>query len=193
MRLNLGEQAAPVEPIAEGDPLPPHDVSVPSAAVTLDLLYRAHRPKLLRFARRRTRGELAPDIIQQLFLRLAARASGAIATIAAPDAYLQRAARNLIRDEARAADRRSAHLHLCADDLPLVAPDQIAALEARDMLRRLESIVAHLHPRTREIFLAHRIDGFSYAEIASRMGLSIKTVEKHMSRAIAYLGRHLSE
>ena len=38
-------------------------------------------------------------------------------------------------------------------------------------------------------FLAHRIDGYGYAEIAHRTGLSIKTVEKHMSRAIAALDR----
>ena len=47
-------------------------------------------------------------------------------------------------------------------------------LELRDTLRRLEHAVSKLKPRTREIFLAHRIHGFTYAEIAERTGLSIR-------------------
>jgi RNA polymerase sigma-70 factor (ECF subfamily) len=48
-----------------------------------------------------------------------------------------------------------------------------------------------LKPLTREIFLACRLDGYSYAEIAQRTGLSVRGVEKQMSRAIKKLGQHL--
>jgi RNA polymerase sigma-70 factor (ECF subfamily) len=186
MRLNLDEEAACVGGVAEGDPLPPDNRASRPAASELEILYRTHRLKLLRFVRRRSRPDQAADIVQQLFARLAGQAMPAIE---APAAYLRQAARNLIRDEARGAERRSMQLHLCLDEVPLVAPDQVAALEARDMLQRFETAMARLDPRTREIFLAHRIDGYSYAEIAVRTGLSVKTVEKHMSRAIAFLGR----
>jgi len=192
MRLILDDQLPLVATVSEADPLPPADRTTPPAADTLEQLYRTHWRKLLRFARRRGPPDLAGDIVQKLFARLAAQAgaSGAIAPIVAPDAFLQQAARNMLRDEARAAARRSAHLHVCADDVPLAAPDPVALLEARDRLQRLEVAVARLAPRTREIFLAHRIDGYSYGEIAHRTGLSVKTVEKHMSRAIAFLGRN---
>ena len=73
--------------------------------------------------------------------------------------------------------------------MALRSADQLAALEARDRLRRIENTLLHLKPRTREIFLAHRLDGYSYAEIAARTGLNIKTVEMHMTRAIAYLAQ----
>jgi RNA polymerase sigma-70 factor (ECF subfamily) len=72
---------------------------------------------------------------------------------------------------------------------PLV--DQVAVLESRDTLRSLEMAMSKLKPRTREIFVAHRLDGLSYAEIASRTGLSIKGVEKQMSKAIAKIDRLL--
>jgi RNA polymerase sigma-70 factor (ECF subfamily) len=62
-------------------------------------------------------------------------------------------------------------------------------LEARDMLRRLEGAVAKLPLRTREIFLAHRLDGLTYTEIAARTGLSVKGVEKQMSKAIHQVRR----
>jgi len=64
-------------------------------------------------------------------------------------------------------------------------------MEQRDTLRRIERAVEKLKPRTREIFLAHRVDGLSYAEIAERTGLSIKGVEKQMSKAIAKIDRML--
>ena len=64
-------------------------------------------------------------------------------------------------------------------------------LETRDMLRRVETAVLRLRPRTREIFMAHRIEGLSYAEIAQRTGLTVKGVEKQMSKAIATLDRML--
>jgi len=121
----------------------------------------------------------------------AARADAAAPAIEAPEAYLRQTARNLLRDEARAAERHSARLHVCLDDVPIAAPDPVVALEARDMLRRFEAALARLDPRTREIFLAHRIDGYTYGEIAARTGLSVKTIEKHMSRAIASLGRQV--
>ena len=37
--------------------------------------------------------------------------------------------------------------------------------------------------------MAHRLDGFSYAEIAEHTGMSVKGVEKQMSRAIVELRR----
>lgn len=59
------------------------------------------------------------------------------------------------------------------------------------MLRRLEAAMLKLKPKTREIFMAHRPDALSYAEIAERTGLSVKGVEKQMSKAIAQIDRML--
>jgi RNA polymerase sigma-70 factor (ECF subfamily) len=78
-------------------------------------------------------------------------------------------------------------LHVPADDAVLTGTDTEAQLEARDMLERLETAMLRLRPLTREIFMAHRLDGYTYREIAERTGLSLKRVEKHMSRAIAQL------
>jgi RNA polymerase sigma-70 factor (ECF subfamily) len=69
--------------------------------------------------------------------------------------------------------------------------DQVAVLESRDTLRRLELAMKKLKPKTRDIFMAHRIEGLSYAEIAARTNLSVKGVEKQMSKAIAKIDRLL--
>lgn len=46
-----------------------------------------------------------------------------------------------------------------------------------------------LPEKTRHIFIAHRIEGLSYAEIAERTGLTVKGVEKQMSKALVALDR----
>ncbi|MFX8262640.1 sigma factor-like helix-turn-helix DNA-binding protein, partial [Acinetobacter baumannii] len=73
--------------------------------------------------------------------------------------------------------QRSLAQHVPADEESLAGPDMIAALEARDLLNRLQGALMRLNPKTREIFLAHRVDGVSYSDIAKRMGLSVKGVE----------------
>ena len=116
--------------------------------------------------------------------------AGKLRRVEQPEAFLRQVSTNLLRDWGRAAALRlrlQPTLELASDH----QLDQVAALEARDTLRRLEHALSKLKPKTREIFLAHRIDGFTYAEIAERTGLSVKGVEKQMSKAIAKIDRLL--
>jgi RNA polymerase sigma-70 factor (ECF subfamily) len=60
-----------------------------------------------------------------------------------------------------------------------------------DLRRRLEEAVASMPRVQREIFLAHRLDAMSYAEIATRTGLSVRQVERHMAKAIYKLCKQM--
>lgn len=68
-------------------------------------------------------------------------------------------------------------------------PQQLDDAEIR---RRLERAMRRVPRRTREVFLAHRLDGMSYREIAERTGLSVREVERHMMRAIIAMDRALN-
>lgn len=57
-------------------------------------------------------------------------------------------------------------------------------------LARMERALLAMPHRTRSIFLAHRIDGLSYARIAKATGLSQYRVERHMLAAIRCLSRY---
>jgi len=177
--------------LEEGDPLPPDHDRAPLQPDPLESLYREERPSLLRFLSRWTGRDKAEDIVQQVFSRMAGKPNDETGPIVAPKAYLRKAAHNVLHDEARTASRSCAHQHIPIEDLSLSGGDPVAALEARDRLARIEQAVLRLKPLTREIFLACRLDGYSYAEIAERTGLSVRGVEKQMSRAIKQLGRHL--
>lgn len=156
----------------------------------LNGLYRARAAGLRRYvARRIDCTEDALDFVQEAFARLLGTGARRTAEMSHPEAYLQRVARNLLLDRKKTDVRRAASLHIVVDDEQISGPDPHRLLESRDMLRRLEAAMLRLKPRTREIFLAHRLDGLSYAEIADRTGLSVKGVEKQMSKAIAQIDR----
>ncbi len=178
--------------IGEDDPIPPEDRAQVGSQPDLDELYRAHASRLTRFLARRTGSrDDAQDLVQDVFSRFAGLGQAKVNTIERPEAYLNRVTRNLLRNLVKTKSRRSAHLHVVADNESLAGPDQQRLLESRDMLRRLEAAMLKLKPKTREIFMAHRLDGMSYAEIAERTGLSMKGVEKQMSKAIAHIDRTL--
>ena len=63
-------------------------------------------------------------------------------------------------------------------------PDPAAAARARAALERMPA-------RTRMIFIANRVEGLSYAEIARREGLFRWQVRRHMLRAIRIIARDL--
>lgn len=181
---------ATIPRLDEDDPLPPED-RVVRPSLALDDLYRVHGPRLLRYFSRRADRQDAGDLVHESFVRFANSDACRERAIECPEAYLNQIATNLLRDRAKSAVQRSLASHVAADDVPLAGPDLVAALEARDKLNRLQTALMRLKPKTREIFLAHRLDGLSYKQIAERSGLSVKGVEWHMTKAIDHLDRVL--
>jgi RNA polymerase sigma-70 factor (family 1) len=67
-------------------------------------------------------------------------------------------------------------------------------LECKELRRSMERIIQRLPDDQRKIFLMHREHQYTYPEIAVRLGISVKTVEKKMSMALRVLrGGYLSE
>lgn len=52
---------------------------------------------------------------------------------------------------------------------------------------KLQKALAQIPENARIVFLMNRIEGLTYSEIAVRLGLSVKAIEKRMSEAIAVL------
>jgi RNA polymerase sigma factor (sigma-70 family) len=188
-------RAAPVgeprAPLAESDPLPPENdrPKSPGATIGLGQLYREHSARLRRYFTVHTSRADADDLVQETFARLAGVTARTAVSIDQPRAYVNRIANNLITEQARFAARRSSALHVSDDDVQLTGTDPVAHLEARDRLQRLEAAMAVMKPATREIFMAHRLDGDTYREIAARTGRSLKGIEKQMGKALYIINR----
>jgi len=59
---------------------------------------------------------------------------------------------------------------------------RIAALVAA-----MEAVVAAMDPVTRDIFVQHRLDGWSYRRISDEYGISVAEVERHIAEAVRTL------
>ncbi|MCM1518509.1 MAG: RNA polymerase sigma-70 factor [Pseudoflavonifractor sp.] len=94
-------------------------------------------------------------------------------------AYMYRAVRNecLLRLRSRRYDVER--------EMPEEITDEVVDTSERDA--RLWDAIGHLPDRCREIFLMSKRDGLTNADIASELGLSVKTVENQMTKAFKTL------
>lgn len=147
--------------------------------------------ELLNFLSRQIRDrDAAADLVQEAYARVAAVLRSGEA-IAEPRAFLYRTARNLIVDRHR---RREVRGENQADDDTALAPAEAmpappafepeTALSASRNAQALLDTIAALPLRCREAFILHKFDGLSQAEVAARMGISVKMVERHVKLAL---------
>jgi len=100
-----------------------------------------------------------------------------------PEAFLMRTALNLSIDAHRTSVSHGESVLLEEVVLVDASPAIEDVLLARERLARLSICLGRLSEKSRSIFLAHRVDGLTYREIADRHDLSITTVEKHIAKA----------
>ena len=157
----------------------------------LQLIFEQNREQLLRYLRAHGAGDAAEDVLQELWLKVAAAASGPIGS---PRNYLFRAATNLMIDRRRSetqAQRREIEWSGLADRLPGSAtndPGPERDFDARRRLALVQAELAKLPPRALSIFRQHRIDGRTQREIAAAMGLSASTIESDLRMVYRLLG-----
>ncbi|WIW89573.1 RNA polymerase sigma factor [Sphingobium sp. V4] len=154
-------------------------------------IYREESPALVRFFRKRLRSpDEAEDLAQETLTRFL-RASP-VTQILTPQAYLKRIAGNLLRDRAESASSRLADLSVPLDESmePQTPYDQHRELVGREELEHFNVVLQQLKPRTLEIFLMCRVDGYTYKEAAKKLGMTLFGIKWHMLKAIEHIDRH---
>jgi RNA polymerase sigma-70 factor (ECF subfamily) len=145
-----------------------------------------------RLARRLGSAEVADEALQDTYLRL--QKGPEIGPIRRPTDYLFRIALNIAADRRRAEARKLTttevdELLQIADEAP--NPERVA--EARSELKALELALAELPERRRDIFKAVLLDNIPRRDIAKRFGISIRTVDFEIQRALEHGMRRLEQ
>jgi RNA polymerase sigma factor (sigma-70 family) len=141
--------------------------------------------KLRRLLRSRGRSvDDTDDLIQEAFLRLQLYCRDH--TVQKPEAFLVRTALNLSADQSK----RERQVRIEPGALltlidPSPSPDAVYAGQMR--LHHWKAGINALSPRQREVFLLNRIEGYSFIQIAERLGITLSMVEKHAAKAVLFL------
>jgi RNA polymerase sigma factor (sigma-70 family) len=150
------------------------------------------RPLMKFFVSRLPNSADAPDLVQEVYLRLLRLDRPDL--IRCPEAYLFTIASNIAHEHSLKRSSRPPHIAL-EDTPPNELPTDIeafataapenAAVQA-DRMRNLEAALSQLSPKARATLVWHRRDGETYDEIGKRLGVSRNMVKKYLSQALAH-------
>lgn len=147
-------------------------------------LFAEQKKALEAFVMRRTgSAQVAADLTQESFLRLARLESGE--KIDNLPAFLFTIASNLVRDHQRQAIRRERlDAGAPSEELPCSNPGADEQLAAYQQERLMQDAILGLPEATRQIFLLYHVDELSYREIGERLSISPRSVEYQLRRAL---------
>lgn len=159
-----------------GDPMSSPHLSV-------QRLYSDHHGWLKNWLRGRLGNAAdAADLAQDTFLRLLARREQL--EIATPRAFLRTVARGLVIDHWRREELERAYL----ESLAHLPEAQTPSLEEREqileLLERIARMLDGLKPKVRTAFLLAQCEGLTHVQVAERMGISLRSVERHVADAL---------
>ncbi|MBC9910236.1 RNA polymerase sigma-70 factor [Chitinophaga varians] len=136
----------------------------------------------------------AEDVVQETFIRLWQKHRELIG-IPNIKAYLYRAVRNnsiSVLRKRTAEEAGNKGFEWVADVSE--DPDAREVSEAKPFYEQLiYEAIANLPPQCREVFTCCRIQGMTHQQTADKLGLSAKTVENYMGRALKILRKYLGQ
>ncbi|KAF1048781.1 sigma-70 family RNA polymerase sigma factor [Xylophilus sp.] len=144
--------------------------------------HRSYQQLVQFLARKTGNADDARELAQDLWLQLHSRAA---ARPADPQAYLFTMARNLAVDHLRRQRLADQHAEawLALHPGEPAAADGAQLLAQRRLLQAVGAALAALPRRTREVFVAHRIEGVGQDELARLHGVTRSTIERDVQRA----------
>jgi RNA polymerase sigma-70 factor, ECF subfamily len=156
-----------------------------------DVVFRTHYSSLVGLAESLLKSrEQAEDISQDVMLELWRRREALVLTDSLRS-YLLRAVRNRAFNELR-------RVKIAKQKEPMVRGEEatpavgIAQREDDEVESAIAGALEALPAPVRETFLMSRQEGLKYQEIASRLGVSVKTVEARMGKALKELRDRLA-
>jgi len=126
----------------------------------------------------------ADDLIQEAYCRIWSAAD--LSAIQSPGAYLFVVLRNLLLQRSRHAKVVPMERMGEIDELSITSeePGPERRISSRQELESLSRVVDALPDQCRKVFELRKIQGMSQREVAEALGISERTVEKHLAKAI---------
>jgi RNA polymerase sigma-70 factor (ECF subfamily) len=156
---------------------------------SLEKLFKTYFTALMAFSRKILGDEDdAREVVHQVFINLWEKRNE-IDLSTSLKSYLFTAVNNRSLNVIR--DRKK----FSAEEVPeqVEEYDVSAVIESMELEEKIRGAIGTLPERCRIIFELNRFDGLSYAEIAKKLDISVKTVENQMTKALKILRERLAK
>lgn len=164
-----------------------------------ELFFKFHG-RLVLFANKFT-GDLqvSQDLVQDAFLKLWEKPQ-IISTIKSPKSYLFQAVRNSCLNHCRHVnikhstnEKLMAKIDALEKDVYFNCNDPLHSLLELEITEKIDEVIQSMPEKCRIVFKMSRRDLKRNKQIAQELEISVKMVEKHISKALALLRAGLSE
>ncbi len=155
-------------------------------------LFFEYHTKVYYFVLSRTNSAfLAEEVTQLTFIKLWQYRESLDETVAV-SRQIFRIAKTTLIDQLRVQDNRSKLLAVARETGPGIENSAEGQLLEKQLRQQVMDIVRTMPPLRRKVFELSRFEGLSYKEIGEMLSLSVKAVEKQISRAIKQVRHTLS-
>ena len=169
-----------------------NDIKFNEAA--LEILFKKHFISLCIYCQKKYGFELdvAKEAVHTSFIKLWENREK-IADDQTVKAYLYRIVANTSLDMLRHDKVKERHAQQLLQTSPLSSSvNNLTDAELKQLSFEIDTAISELPEQMRQVFELSRYENFKYAEIAAHLGISIKTVETQISRALVKLRQKLS-
>lgn len=169
-------------------------ISINEKEARFRMYFDKNYPKVRAFAYQLLKSEEdAEDTAQDIFVKLWERPD-IWEQHESMDSYLYAIVKNHIYNFLRRKNLEQDYLEIAAEKMKLEElelPDPNDELTYQDLKILIEMAVEHMPEQRKRIFRMSRVQGLSHQEIADQLGLSVRTVEQHIYKALCDLKKIL--
>ncbi len=163
----------------------------------LEAAVREYYNPLRAFFRKRTQNcSEVDDLVQQVFMRLTQHLDKD--TVENPDAYIFKTASNTLRDyrrreevRERVIDHRLGEITERDEVDSDFSPERV--LISREAIDIIAATLRRLPDRTRQVYILSTFEGLKYMDIGRLQNLSVRSVKKHMAKALEALNEDMEK
>lgn len=160
---------------------------------SFEQLFRSQYAPLCGYARKYIDDpDQSEEVVQDVFVNLWHKRQS-IEITSTIESYLFRAVRNTclnILKHFKVREKHKEGITASYDNRSGDADNMVLEIE---LMNQIEDLIAGLPPERQKVFKMSRFEGMKYKEIAEALGISVKTVEAQMGKALKYLRENLGD
>lgn len=154
--------------------------------LSFEEIFKLHYKGLCRIANKVLNDKAAAeDVVQDVFLKLWVKRED-IPVIQSVKSYLYKSTINASLNYL-SGRKRTTRLH----DWELVRASEAQGIQSKELDSQVDQAINRLPPKCKTIFVLSRQEGMKYQQIADHLGISVKTVENQMGKALQILRERL--